>query len=331
MTIEPRDLEDRWSAARAAPVRRAFRTATIDVATPQGEILVALDVDDRRHLLVPIASQHTLRQDESDGRAVLLRRRVLEDAESYQTYATLELDDDTFEDLFTTLCGEVVERIAETPDRAVAAMRRALHDWRALLAGRRRLLGPAELVGLFGELMLLRRLLVIDNGAASSWGGPDGAAHDFQRGGDAIEVKTTTAQDGRQIRVHGLGQMDVAAPGRLWLHWTRLRDDQGVTVPELVDDVLALTDDPVATTRALLSAGYDHRERDAYGVRRFEPLEERTYLVADGFPRITASGLTGDAALGGIGPVEYVLDLDNAAADRARTEVDVVDQFLGAS
>lgn len=330
MTLDPRALEERWALAGAAPARSAFRTAAIDLVTPHGRVLVALDADDRRHLLVPIASRHSLKQDDADGRAVLLRRRVLIDDESYSTFADLELEDESLTELFTTLCGEVLDRIAAKPDRAVAAMREALADWRSLLAGQRRLLGASELVGVFGELLVLHHLLSRDPGAAVHWGGPNGATQDFQRGGDAVEVKSTTDADGRTIRVHGLDQLDVAAPGRLWLWWMRLRSDQGSSVPELVDNVLGLADDPASVLAALSSMGYDHSDREAYSVRRFELVEERAYLVDVGFPRITHPGLAGDALVGGLGHVEYSVDLNTDAADRARLGAMPTDEFLGA-
>ena len=41
---------------------------------------------------------------------------------------SLELVDERLSDLFTALCVEVADRVAATPDRAVAALRDALKD-----------------------------------------------------------------------------------------------------------------------------------------------------------------------------------------------------------
>lgn len=330
MTVSTRDLDLIWNAAAGRPAVTTFRAAPVGVQTPQGPVQAGLDEQGHRHLLVPLAARHTL-QEILDGDAVVLRRRALEDEHSFQSYASLELVDKALEDLFNALCVEVVERIAATPDRAVAALRGVLKEWRALLAGNGRPLSATALAGLFGELHLLRSTLDRDPGAVAFWTGPGGSAQDFHHGHHAVEVKTTTAPEGRSIRVHGADQLDVHAPGRLLLRWLRVRSDQGTSVPDLVAEILALTDD-AASFRALLhKVGYREVDGPVYERTKFEVLEERVYEVGPGFPRITPSGLTGDAVAAGVGPVEYALDLDAHPADARRVALDPADFLAGAS
>ncbi|WP_165400449.1 PD-(D/E)XK motif protein [Blastococcus saxobsidens] len=302
----------------------SFRAASVGVETPQGPVQAGLDAKGHRHLLVPLGARHTL-QEMLDGDAVVLRRRALEDENRYQPYASLELVDEGLEDLFKALCVEVVERIAATPDRAVAALREVLKEWRALLAGNGRPLSATALAGLFGELHLLRAALRRDLGAVVFWTGPNGSAQDFHHGRHAVEVKTTTAPEGRSIRIHGADQLDVEAPGRLLLRWLRVRSDQGTSVPELVTEILDLTDDSTTFRLLLHKVGYREADRQVYDRTRFELLEERVYEVGPGFPRVTPSGLTGDAAAAGIGPIDYTLDLDTPSADAKRVDVDPAD------
>lgn len=323
MTLDSTQLDLVWTVAAGRPVVAAFRTGSIGVDTPQGPVQAGVDARGHRHLLVPIASKHSL-QEMVDGDAVVLRHRALEDEHSYQQYASLELVDERLTDLFTALCVEVAERIAATPERAVAALREVLKDWRALLAGNRKVLGTSALAGLFGELQMVRAMLVHDPGAAAFWTGPTGSAQDFHRGRHAVEVKTTTTAEGRAIRVHGVDQLDVSPPGRLLLHWLRVRSDQGTSVPQLVDDIVQRVDDTGSFRGLLHKVGYHETDRDLYVRKRFDVIEARTYEVGPGFPRITPAGLTGDAVLGGVGPVDYSVDLDAAAADARRTDLDPV-------
>ena len=327
MSPDGAHLESLWSAARVKPVTSRFRTADSGVVTPHGPVLVAVQDDHVRHLLVPIAARHSLTED-PDGQAVTLRRRVLEDETSRRTYAALALVDDRFGDLFRALCVEVLSRVASDPNRAAAALRRTLKDWRALLSGSRRVLGPSELAGLFGELMLLREMLTLDPGAVTFWTGHSGTAQDFHRGTIALEVKSTTSPEGREVRIHGTGQLDGGDQGRLLLTWFRLRTDRGRSVPELVDELLKSTDDEDALLSALKEAGFLQVDRDVYAHRVFDVVECRTFEVGPGFPRITAGGLTGDAALAGLDGIHYDLDLDSAPAAAAAVDVDPVRTFL---
>lgn len=221
MTLDGTKLDLIWAAAAGRPVVSAFRTAPVGVDTPQGPVQAGVDAHGHRHLLVPMAARHSLHEI-LDGEAVVLRRRALEDEHVYQQYASLELVDDRLTDLFTALCVEVSERVAATPDRAVAALRDALKDWQALLAGGRQVLTSSALTGLFGELHVLRSMVLRDPGAAAYWTGPTGSAQDFHHGSRAVEVKTTMAPEGRTIRIHGTDQLAVEPPGRLLVHWMKV-------------------------------------------------------------------------------------------------------------
>ncbi|MGY1805032.1 PD-(D/E)XK motif protein [Blastococcus sp. SYSU D00922] len=321
MTLHGEDLEQLWTTASASPVVSAFRTADIGIGTAQGPLLAGVDAQGHRHLLVPIRSRHTLRE-EIDGKTVVLRRRALEDERHYQEYASLELLDPRLDVMFTALCVEVSGRIAGEPDRAVAAMREVLRDWKELLAGNRELLSSSALAGLFGELHVLRSMVLQDPGAVAFWTGPTGSAQDFHRGVDAVEVKTTTSPEGRTVNIHGSDQLDVTAPGRLLLHWLRLQTGRGISVRDLVRDVLDHADDPSRFQALLHKVGYHELDAPAYAMQLFEVVEHRTYVIRPGFPRVVPGGLSGDAVLAGVGPIEYSIDLDAAAADACRTDLD---------
>jgi hypothetical protein len=229
--------------------------------------------------------------------------------------------------LFTALCVEVSDRIAGHPDRAVGALREVLRDWRDLLADNRELLSSSALAGLFGELLLLRSMVLRDPGAIAFWTGPTGSAQDFRRGLDAVEVKATTSLEGKIVRIHGTDQLDVTAPGRLLLHWLRLQVGQGVSLPELVEEVLERVDDRISLERLLSRVGYRAVDGPAYARQRFEVIEQGTFLVGPGFPRVIPACLSGDAALPGLGPIEYTVDLDVAAVQARRADIDP-GQFL---
>jgi len=330
MTIDGNRLQSLWTTVAARQATTTFRTAEVGVDSSRGPLLVAVDRSDRRALLVPLLARQTL-DEELDGHAVVLRRRSLEDEDSYRTYACLELVDPSQDDLFTALCVEVLDRVARKPDRAVAALKKVLSDWKALLAGAHETLSPIALAGLFGELLVLREMLRHDPGATAFWTGPERSSQDFHRGADAIEVKTTVAAEGRKARINGSAQLELATPGRLVLRWFRLGTGGGVSVPALVDEIVGLTDDAAAFRRLLLEYGYRDREREIYARRMFEVLEERAYEVGDDFPRIVGSTFVGGAVPAGVQELDYVIDLDSAGAVASRLDDTALIEFMGRS
>ncbi|SDF83068.1 PD-(D/E)XK motif protein [Pseudonocardia oroxyli] len=326
MTPDGARFEKLWSAAAVQPVASMFRTASTDIDTTHGPVLVGVRDTGARHLLVPIGAKHTLQED-VDGRAVTLRRQELEDETSIRVYASLALADDRLRDMFTALCVEVLTRVAAAPDRAVTALRRTLADWRSLLSGSRRTLTPSELAGLYGELTVLLAMLARDPGAVAFWTGPFRSRQDFHRANVALEVKSTTSVESRSVRIHGLRQLE-GGDGRLLLVWLKLRTDRGRTVPDLVDEVLHVADDEAAFLSALNAFGYQESEKEVYARRIFEVEEQHTYEVGPGFPRLTPAGLVGDATLAGLANIDYDVDLDGAPAAAARTAEDPVETFL---
>lgn len=327
MTVDGAQLESLWTAASRRWSTSAYRTAVTGVECSDGPLLAAVGRDDRRALLIPIRSAQTMREN-PDGRAVVLRRRRLEDDQSIRDYACLELVDPQYGDLFTALCAEVVQRVAVSPDKAVAALHEVLSDWKSLLAPGPEMLSPSALAGLFAELHVLREWVRYDSGAVAFWTGPDRAAHDFRRGLDAVEVKATTSAAGRRARINGTTQLDLAPPGRLILRWFRLAQGEGTSVPALVDEILELSDDPAEFRRLLWATGYCEHDRDVYERRLFAVLEHRAYEVGPNFPRIVPTSFTGGGLPAGVEEIEYVIDLDSVAAETARIDDESLREFL---
>ncbi|MFI8850838.1 PD-(D/E)XK motif protein [Streptomyces sp. NPDC053499] len=315
------EVERCWKdlAGRPASSARRLRTTPLPVATRRGPVLAALDHEGHRHLLVPIASNQRMRHD-PDGAALTLRRRPLEDAETYQTYADLGCLRPDLDEVFTGLCGDVLTEMtdpqvgAETSAAgAMKALYRVLDRWRALFRGAHSPLGPGQLAGLFGELTVLVRLLRTDPSAHRLWRGPLGHRHDFAYGSEAIEAKTSVGDGSLRVRVHGLRQLEAPEHGRLHLVCFRLERSgtaPGATsVVDLAENALSLCDDEGALLSLLASAGYHPADAERYRSILFHLVEERWYPVDTGFPRLTGTDLAAAGVPIGVSDVEYTVDL----------------------
>lgn len=306
-------VEQHWIEldAEQSTGERRLRVAELSVAGT-GPLAVAVDHDGHRHLLVPIHSHVKVRTG-LDGPVLRLRKRPLEDARTYQTYADLGCLRDDLNDLFTELCVDVLEKAVELPNNPVKALYRVLDRWKSLFRTHGPPLGPEELAGLFGELTVLNRLLAKDPSAHRIWRGPEGYRHDFSAATNAVEVKASTGSEGRRPRIHGLDQLEPPDGGTLWLAWFRLHSTTpngvGTSFVESVQEALRLCDDEGALLELLAKAGYRLADADLYEDVCFAIAEERWYRVDANFPGLTGEALAAAGMPVSVLDVEYSIDL----------------------
>jgi hypothetical protein len=326
-------VDHHWRALLAADVGgdTGFLTSALPVVSNAGPLLAAIDVDGGRHVLVPLAPRQTVREDH-DGRAVHLRVRALQTADVYRRYADLVLVDDDLTEEFTTLCAEVMVAVESDPDRPLRALRRVLSRWRSLLAGSSQKLTTHALVGLFGELIVLRRLLDADGGAVAWWFGPTGAVHDFRHGLRALEVKTSLITEGTSVHIHGVDQLEPPENGELALAWLRVRRSaDGRSVPDLLNEVKAVADEPDLVDARVRALGYDHVDRPHYDAVRLTLVEETNFRVDGEFPRVTRAMLRGAANDPAVSELTYAIDLAAGSARSSEVRTSTVEALLGAA
>ncbi|WP_406202196.1 MULTISPECIES: PD-(D/E)XK motif protein [unclassified Streptomyces] len=311
-------IEDRWTALEAEQTtgERRLRVSQLPGAGESGALAVAVDHSGHRHVLVPIHAHRKVRPG-LDGPVLRLVRRALEDEETYQAYADLVCLRNDLSDLFTELCVDVLGAVNELPGNPTRALYRVLDRWKALFQTEGTLLGPDQLAGLFGELLVLNRLLQEDPSAHRLWRGPEGHCHDFAAGATAVEVKTTTASAGRRARIHGLDQLAAPEGGTLCLSWFRLRrtagNEAGIAFLDLIEQTLRLCDDEGAVLDLLGAVGYRSSDSDRYQDVRFLISEERWYEVGPGFPGLTGRALVAAGVPISVLDVEYTIDLSGEA------------------
>lgn len=218
---------------------------------------VALDPLGNRHVLFATGEDDVDVQDRSSA-AVWLRRLVLQD----ERYLSLECREAELADLFIRLADEIADRVEDVDlEERRQVIRAELERWRGLFAraGSDRLGAEAE-AGLYGELVVLRQFARHEpSKALEAWVGPLDGQHDFRWADQSIEVKTTRAKEGFTVTVHGLKQLDLPeSEATLRLAGIRLvADPAGKSLPEVVDELLAVVDAPVLLER-LREVGYSH-------------------------------------------------------------------------
>jgi hypothetical protein len=316
-----RKLVDRhWVELEAEPVtaERRMRVADLPGGTP---LAVGIDQEGHRHVLVPIGSHQKVRRG-LDGPVLLLRKRALEDEESYQHYADLGCLSPDLNDLFSTLCADVLETAESLPETPIKALYRVLDRWKALFHAQGAPLGIEQLAGLFAELKVLETLLQVDPSAHRLWKGPSGHRHDFTSSTKALEVKASLSDGARRARVHGLDQLDPPLDGTLHLAWYRLARTslQSERFLDVVDRILRLCDDESEVLSLLAKVGYRSGDVDHYHDIRFMVEEARWYMVDSTFPALRENDLVTAGIPINVTDVTYTIDLSTEPPDPLDSE-----------
>lgn len=294
-------------------------TRPIHSSPELGEILIGLDSESRQHLLIPVSETSKVPSLPLGGALVLDGRDVPEDS-GVRRFADLICTEQFLSVVFETLCADVVARLEEVPKKPLNTLVATLADWRSLFSGKLSNLSRESLLGLIGELEVLSILARREPvSALESWLGPTGALRDFQAADAAIEVKTSSSQDGKKVTISSLNQLDPATVSELYLGVVHVRaDDSGPTVDDRVRALIKLN----VPAGPLISkiAQYGH----AYGATTSEPTTYATESIR--FWKVTAEspGLRRseiqESRLLGVEGVKYDLLLDALGSNLDESE-----------
>jgi hypothetical protein len=292
-------------------------TRPVGVDVEGAEILVAIDAADEKHLLVPISDSKVAEDHSSLG--VVLSKRVLTIDNTNKNFADLHCRIPSLDLVFERLIEDVLSRIELESAQPAEACRQALDDWRTLL--RTATDGPSRetIIGLVGELEVLRILAGHSPAAAlDAWRGPSQSVHDFVRNGGELEVKTTTSVAGNTISVSNIDQLDPGLVDTLHLVVVHAIANEGSgTLDDRIDQLIAMGVPRGELLRKVDDAGYVYES----GTRvddRYEIRSVRAWPVDQAFPGLRA-GEVGTQRMKGVSKIKYDLNLA-AAPDPLRSE-----------
>jgi hypothetical protein len=255
------------------------------------------------------------------GRLVVKREQLLREGSQPDDYIRIECLESGLETPFALLVSQVVSHLVlgATPSKACMD---AVLEFRRLLSRNGGLLpSEDEILGLVGELLLLRRLVSASPHLWQGWNGPLGSARDYSWGVVDIEAKASRMAGESRLTVNGLDQLEPEEDRELLIHHSILTDNPmgTIDVPDLVDEIRGQISDPEGFDTRLASAKYLSEQRDLWLEHRFTLHGSHIYRVSEDFPRIRKSDFPDGTLPAGVSKLRYDVLLANCSDFRLST------------
>ncbi len=232
-----------------------------------------------------------------------------------ETFLMLLLQETENADIFLSLCNDLIHKTKHIPEirTAMEILFSRLQRWRIFLSrAYKNILSDRQIQGLFSELKFLEECMkkssLPPTSAVEGWQGPLGGPHDFVLGQSAVEIKSVAGSQNNSILISSENQLQTHLQN-LYLNVFILSKDPACATGMSLNGIVRrlrkkLTDKDLLDVfeERLFETGYiDIRE---YDTPCFSVSETQTYLVSEGFPRITP-----DLLPEGIMDVSYKISL----------------------
>lgn len=305
--------DQHWSALRQSrPVADdALAVVSVEVNGVTTALSIGMDNRGWLHLLVP-CDAGAPSQTVPDLNCLKVRQRTLDEGSFIELSAP-----PSHERVFTPFCKEIISAVCEDGREAWPALSATVRAWQSAWKPVRPEMDKTTQVGLFGELVVLRYLLIPAMGpsAVGCWSGPEYERHDFVLDHLHIEVKTTRKSH-PEHEISRLDQLHVPTGKDLLLVSIQLEETSAgrETLATQLDAVIdLLRGDSFALDNfmtKMVNVGWSDEMRASGELMRFELRDHGIYPVDESFPRLPESFRPPS----GVVSLRYTIDLANLPA-----------------
>jgi putative PD-(D/E)XK family protein DUF4420 len=302
-----------WAELRARkPVAEdALTTIPITAGGTETPLLMAMDVAGSLHLLIPVHDGPRGAKP-PDLNGLKIRHRLLENGEFLDLAAT-----PSHEQVFNPVCEDVINAVWDDHREPWAAVAAIIRTWQSAWKPVRPEMDRTVQVGLLGELLVLRTVMIPSLGPAAvdQWSGPETERHDFVGDRLRLEVKTTR-KSRHEHEISRLDQLRVPEGCQLLVVSIQLEQSVGgsETLATNLDSIIdLLRGDPYALDSFMAKMaymGWSEEMRDSGELLRFFVRSTFFYPVDEEFPRLP-DDFTPPS---GVVSVKYTVDLANLPA-----------------
>ena len=309
---------ERWSQLRSLSASGGMLVERVDPDIPN--CLIGVEEDGCLHLMIAVGEE----PDDIPQELEAVMVRVVETDRLYLDVSSKA----HYEMIFTPLADQMFYGISVQGRRPIDAVADAIAEFRGAMKPLKAAMTLSEQIGLFGEIWVLRNVLIPAIGARACrlWSGPQAERHDFVGEKAHIEVKTTTRTEDRH-EISRLDQLRAPVDKQLLLASIQIeRSDGGdMTLATLIDNVLEiLGTDGYAINQfqsRLASAQWHDGLRQSSELQRFSLRDAQFFEVEGSFPRMPDDYVPPR----GIVAIRYTIDL----SARSVLDMNTVNAIVG--
>lgn len=315
-----REIQENWNKIRQnRHSSEGISARSLPVSgLEMGDVLLCITQEGNPGILLRCQRSNVVLPKPGAGRLVVKREQLKREGGQPEDYIRIECFEPALEAPFAMLASQVVSHLVSGATPAKACMDAVLEFKRLLSKHGGLLPSEEEILGLAGELLLLKRLSADGSHLWRGWNGPHGAARDYSWGTVDIEAKASRMAGDSRLTVNGLDQLEPDDGRQLLIYHCVLTENPvgTVLIPELIDDLRSMVNDIDGFNERLRCAGYFDEQRELWLEHRFTLNQTSIYRVIDNFPRIRKSDFQDAALPAGVGKLRYDIMLSNCAEFR---------------
>lgn len=214
----------------------------------------------------------------------------------------------------TSLSAYIIDAIEPTGTDSEKTVLGVLKEWKKLFVEDSSAFGYEKVVGLWGELHILNKLIDInEEKALRAWTGPIRGSHDFAGIDSSIECKTTTNKIVKNVHISSVYQLvPPGLDGTLTLAYVQIeeRARDGKSLTSFIEETANRLTHPDVFFEKLSHLGYERNvTKTAHTETAFALCKESYYDVAGDFPRVVPTSFNGGKIPADVEEISYTIDL----------------------
>lgn len=214
----------------------------------------------------------------------------------------------------TSLAAYIIDAIDPLDTESDKTVLAVLKEWKNLFVEDASAFGYEKVVGLWGELHILNKLIDINEETALRvWAGPIRGSHDFAGMNSSIECKTTTNKIVKNVHISSVYQLvPPSLDGTLTLAYVQIeeRAREGKSLTTFIEETAKRLTCPNTFFEKLGHLGYERNlTKTAHTEITFCVCKDSYYDVAGDFPRIVPTSFIGGKIPTDVDEISYTIDL----------------------